>query len=70
MASREFQEQFYGDVFKSVEGIQKEVKKDISLEKLITELCWNVKSGFTYCNARNIEELQRNAEFITRLCNK
>lgn len=64
MASREFQEQFYGEVKKSVEGVQKNVIKNISLENLIKEFTWNMKSGFTYCNAINIDQLQRNAEFI------
>ena len=64
MASQEHQEQFYGDVKKSVEGIQQKAVKTTSLEKLINEFVWCMKSGFTYCNARNIGELQRNAEFI------
>jgi IMP dehydrogenase len=66
MASREFQDQFYGEVKKSVEGIQKDAVKRVSLEELITEFIWGMKSGFTYCNARNIKELQQNAEFITK----
>jgi IMP dehydrogenase len=66
MASKEFQEQFYGEVKKSVEGIQKEAVKQISLEDLITEFIWNMKSGFTYMNSRNIQELHNNAEFILR----
>jgi IMP dehydrogenase len=69
MASREFQEQFYGEISKSVEGIQKKAEKNISLESLITEFCWNMRSGFTYCNAKNINELHQNAEFILRGAN-
>jgi IMP dehydrogenase len=68
MASREFQDQFYGEVRKSVEGVQQKAVKKMSLEDLITEFVWNMKSGFTYCNAHNIEELHQNAEFI--LCGK
>jgi IMP dehydrogenase len=64
MASREFQEQFYGEVKKSVEGVQKEVEKNISLENFINEFVWNIKSGFTYCNSYNLTELHQNAEFI------
>jgi len=63
-ASREFQEQFYGEVRKSVEGVQKEAVKDISLEKMLKEFCWNMRSGFTYCNARNIDELHEKANLI------
>jgi IMP dehydrogenase len=68
MASREFQDQFYGEVRKSVEGVQQKAVKKMSLEDLITEFVWGMKSGFTYCNAHNIEELHNNAEFI--LCGK
>jgi IMP dehydrogenase len=64
MASKEFQEQFYGEVKKSVEGTKKKVEKTISLDKFIDKFMWNMKSGFTYCNARNIAELHKNAEFI------
>jgi IMP dehydrogenase/GMP reductase len=66
MASKEFQEQFYGEVKKSVEGIQKDAVKQVSLEDMLKEFVWNMKSGFTYCNAQNIQELHNNAEFITR----
>jgi IMP dehydrogenase len=68
MASREFQDQFYGEIRKSVEGVQQKAVKVMPLEDLITEFVWNMKSGFTYCNAHNIEELHQNAEFI--LCGK
>jgi IMP dehydrogenase len=64
-ASREFQEQFYGEVKKSVEGIQQDAEKKISLEDFIKEFAWNMRSGFSYCNAKNIEELHQNAEFVT-----
>lgn len=64
MASREFQEQFYGEVKKSVEGVQQSAIKNISLEALLTEFCWNMKSAFTYCNSTNIAELHSNAGFI------
>jgi IMP dehydrogenase len=65
MASREFQEQFYGEVKKSVEGIQKKAKKKYHLKDFITEFTWNMKSAFTYLNSRTIAELQYNPEFIT-----
>lgn len=64
MASKEFQEQFYGEVKKSVEGVTHSADKNISLENLLNEFCWNIKSGFTYCNSRNISEIHKNAEFI------
>jgi IMP dehydrogenase len=64
MASREFQEQFYGEVKKSVEGIQKKAKKKYHLKDFITEFTWNMRSSFTYLNSRTISELQSNTEFI------
>lgn len=64
MASKEFQEQFYGEVKKSVEGTKKKVEKTIALEKFLDKFTWNMKSGFTYCNSKNINELHKNAEFI------
>jgi IMP dehydrogenase len=64
MASREFQEQFYGEVKKSVEGIQKKAKKKYYLKDFITEFCWNMRSAFTYLNSSTISELQSNTEFI------
>lgn len=65
MASREFQEQFYGEVKKSVEGIQKRIDKTMHLYKFIDEFVWNMKSAFTYLDSKNIEELHKNAEFVT-----
>ena len=64
MASKEFQEQYYGEVKKSVEGVQQKAVKQISLENLIKEFVWNMKSGFTYCNVSKYTELHNNAEFI------
>lgn len=66
MASKEFQEQYYGEVKKSVEGIQKDAVKQVSLEDMLKEFTWNMRSGFTYCNAQHIQALQIKAEFITR----
>jgi IMP dehydrogenase len=64
MASKEHQEQFYGEVKKSVEGIQrKAAEKIIPLSKFIDKFIWNMKSAFTYLNAKNIDELHENAYF-------
>ena len=49
---------------KSVEGIEKEAEKTHTLEELIDEISWGIKSACTYLNARNINELRSNAEFI------
>jgi len=63
MASRWLQEEHYHET-KSVEGIEKVVAKSIPLSNLIEELVWGIKSACTYLNAKNLEELQLNAEFI------
>jgi IMP dehydrogenase len=62
-ASRKLQEEYYHSV-KSVEGLEKEVIKDISLADLISEYTWGMKSAFTYLNAKNIKELQKNAAWV------
>lgn len=64
MASQKIQEEYFHNV-KSVEGIEKEVEKIQPLEKLINDLTWNMKSAYTYMNAKNTVELQKNAKFIT-----
>lgn len=63
MASRKLQDEYYHSV-KSVEGLEKELSKNISLEDFISDFIWNMKSAFTYLNARNITQLQKNATFI------
>lgn len=63
MASKKIQEEYFHSV-KSVEGMEKELTPDISLEELINELIWRVKSGLTYVGARNLTELRQNARFV------
>lgn len=63
MASRELQEEYYHST-KSIEGIKQAVEKNTYLEDFISEFVWGMKSGFTYMNARDIKELQSNAEWI------
>ena len=63
MASRKLQEEHYG-IVKSVEGIELESKKDTSLLDFLTEFVQNMKSGFAYLNARNIEDLWANSTFV------
>jgi IMP dehydrogenase len=62
-ASRKLQEEYYHSV-KSVEGLEKEIEKDISLADLISEYTWGMRSAFTYLDAGNIKELQKNATWI------
>lgn len=62
-ASRKLQEEYYHSV-KSVEGLEKEIEKDISLADLISEYVWGMRSAFTYLNAGNIKDLQKNATWV------
>lgn len=63
MASRKLQEEYYHGV-KSVEGMEKAVSKNISLETLISEFVYGIKSACTYLDASNLKELKANAVFI------
>jgi IMP dehydrogenase len=63
MASKRLQEEYYHLDYKSIEGIEKEITKEISLEELISEIAWGMKSAFTYLGVRNIDELHKNAVF-------
>lgn len=66
MASREHQENFYGVVEKSVEGIQKTAEKTVSLKTFLEEFVWNMKSALTYLDSGDIITLQKNAKFVAR----
>lgn len=46
------------------EGIHGRVERKGSVEDVIKELAWGIKSGLSYGGATNLEELRRNAEFI------
>ncbi len=61
---------YYGNASEGVnghrapEGIHGTVKKTGSVEDVIKELAWGIKSGLSYGGARNLRELRDNAEFI------
>ena len=63
MASRKLMDMRHTQV-KSVEGIEKFVEKKMSLKDFVEEFSWGIRSAGTYLNARNIEEMRNNAEFI------
>lgn len=63
MASRKLQDLRQSQV-KSVEGIEKFIEKKMSLKDFVDEFSWGIKSAGTYLNARNIQEMRNNAEFI------
>ncbi|GBC73731.1 Inosine-5'-monophosphate dehydrogenase [archaeon HR04] len=46
------------------EGVEALVEYKGSVVEIVRQLAGGVRSGFSYCGARNIEELHRNAEFI------
>jgi IMP dehydrogenase len=56
MASRTLQEEYYHTV-KSIEGIEKAQPKTISVEDLMEQLSWGIKSAMTYLNARVLDDL-------------
>lgn len=63
MASRKLQDEYYHSV-KSIEGIEKEMEKTVSLDEFLSEFTYGMKSAMTYVGARNIKELQEKAEFV------
>ena len=46
------------------EGVEATVPYKGSITELIPQLVGGIRSGFSYCGARNIDELHKNAEFI------
>jgi IMP dehydrogenase len=66
MASKEAQEDFMGAMadWKAAEGVQIEVKCRGPVANVINDLVGGIRSGMTYCGAKDIAALQRNAEFI------
>jgi IMP dehydrogenase/GMP reductase len=64
MASRKLQQEHYS-IVRSVEGIEKKIDApSISVDELLDELAWGIKSACTYVNAKNLDELAQNATFI------
>lgn len=57
---KEFKERL--DIF--VEGVETLVDYKGSVKDVISGLVKGLRSGISYCGARNIEEMQKNAEFI------
>jgi IMP dehydrogenase len=46
------------------EGVEGEVERIGSANDVLKSLLWGIRSGISYAGARNIDELQDNAEFI------
>jgi IMP dehydrogenase len=66
MASREAQEEFMGAMadWKTAEGISIEVPCRGSVTEVIGDVMGGIRSGMTYCGAKDLKELQRKAQFM------
>lgn len=66
MASREAQEDFMGSMsdWKTAEGIAIEVAAKGPVSAIIGDVMGGIRSGMTYCGAKDLKELQRKAQFI------
>jgi len=64
MASLEAQTDFYGKEPICPEGVTTKVKCKGPYEKILANMLAGIKSGMSYVNARNINELRANAKFI------
>lgn len=63
MASRKLQE-FRHTQIKSIEGFEKVIEKKMSLEQLVNEFSWGIKSAGTYLNSKNLNDMRFNGKFI------
>lgn len=63
MASRKLQDLRHTQV-KSVEGIEKFIEKKMSLKDFVDEFSWDMRSTGTMINARNLQEMRDNGEFL------
>lgn len=66
MASREAQEDYMGAMadWKTAEGISIEVAAKGSVNAVIADVMGGIRSGMTYCGARDLRDLQRKAQFM------
>lgn len=66
MASREAQEDYMGAMadWKTAEGISIEVPAKGSVTAVIGDVMGGIRSGMTYCGAKDLRDLQRKAQFM------
>jgi IMP dehydrogenase len=62
-ASKEYQEEFYGE-HKSIEGVVKKAEKNISVKDFIKDFSMNLKSACSYLGVNKLDEVSSVAEFI------
>ena len=63
MASKEAQIEFKGE-YSSYEGIAAEVPSKGPVLYILSDLAKGIRSGFSYCGARNLKQLREKSEFI------
>ena len=68
MASKAAQKAWKGS-YSSIEGVASYVQYKGTVNKVITEITSNIRSGMSYSGARNLEELKDNAMFIRQTIN-
>jgi len=64
MSGRTLQEEMGFKEIKSIEGRDVFIDKKWSLKQFVDEFSWGIRSAGTYLNARNIQEMRNNGEFI------
>jgi IMP dehydrogenase len=66
MASREAQEEYMGAMadWKTAEGISIEIPVRGTVAEVIADVMGGIRSGMTYCGAKDLKELQRKAQFM------
>jgi IMP dehydrogenase len=63
MASKEYQEEFYG-LHKSIEGVVKQATKTVSTKDFLRDFAENLKSGCSYLGISKLSEAASVAEFM------
>jgi IMP dehydrogenase len=63
MASRLLMDLTHKEI-KSVEGIEKKVKKIMSLKQFVSEFSWGIRSAGTYLSSSSLEQIGINGTFI------
>jgi IMP dehydrogenase len=64
MAGRTLQEEMGFKEIKSIEGRDVPIEKKWSLKQFVSDYTWGIRSAGTYLNAKNIEEMRNNGEFV------
>ena len=68
MASKAAQKAWKGS-YSSIEGVTSYVQYKGTINKVITEITSNIRSGMSYSSARSLRELRSNALFVRQSVN-